>query len=88
MRGGILSISQTHSEVFLVFGVFLDVPGCSRVPCSGVPEYSICLKYLPDVQFRRLEEILKYALYELPPLARHTFLCKSHNCFIFLFLRT
>ena len=37
MRGGILSVLQTHSEVFLVFWeVFRDVP------CSGVPENTIC----------------------------------------------
>ena len=47
MRGGILSILKTHSEVFLVFwevfgvflGVFRDVPGCSGVPVFRVPAF-------------------------------------------------
>ena len=56
MRGGILSILQTHSEVFLVFwevfgvflgvfrvfGVFRDVPGCSGVPAFLEILHAIC----------------------------------------------
>ena len=40
-----------------MFRIFLvGVPGCWDVPvfrCSGIPENTTCLKYLPDVQFRR-----------------------------------
>ena len=39
MREGILSILQTHSEVFRVFGVFRDVPGSSGVPVFRVPAF-------------------------------------------------